>query len=91
MRYIRIIINPKTRTVRALVLEALRTTTTHPPIVDQNNDLFLQVADLPEMIGEIFNLGITYSELVNAGIEDAFDFEIVSRRDLPTEVAMGMN
>lgn len=89
MKYLKIILNGPTE-VKAAVLEALRTATAHEPVI-QNGELYLQLHDQADMISEVFSLGVSFAELSNAGIDDPFDFEIVTATELPLEVAMKLN
>lgn len=91
MRYLKIVIKSTDQRKRKVVAETLRTTTGHEPIIDAEGVLFLQLHTEAELISEVFSLGIAYSELFAAGIDDPFDFEIVQRQVLPEEVAMAMN
>lgn len=91
MKYLRIIINPLNQAQRKTVLETLSSTTDLDPIVDQAGDLYLQISNEIDMVGEVFSLGISFSELNGLGIDDPFDFEFVHQRVLPPEVAMAMN
>lgn len=91
MKYLRIIINPTNAKERQTVVDALRTTTENPPIVDDVGDLYLSLNNEIDLIGEVFSLGVSCGQLEYHGIDDPFDFEIVHRRVLPPEIAMAMN
>ncbi len=92
MKYLKITLNlkPLDESVRAQVLEELRTTTANEAFVHEG-DLYLQVADENELIAEVFSLGMSAQALFSIGIDNPFDFELVQRQTLPTAVAMAMN
>lgn len=92
MKYLKIIINSTDIEMRAQIVEEFRTTTDNAPFVDDNDgNLYLPCMTEQELLGEVFSLGMTAQALFSIGIDEPFDFEIVTRKTLPPEVAMAMN
>ncbi len=92
MKYLKITINPTNAEVRAQIVEELRTTTDNAPFVDDaDGNLYLSLNDDNELIAEVFSLGMSAQALFSIGIDNPFDFELVTRKVLPAEVAMAMN
>lgn len=89
MKYLKITITDKVN--GQTIIDALRTTTDEAPFVQQDGCLYLQLPDQEALITEVFSLGMTFGELLVAGVDDPFDFEVVAAAKLPLEVAMKMN